>query len=86
MKKWIKSGLFVLFASALSVLTASAKDAGGAVLQTVEGSNDLTVSIELPGITENITSLHFRMYVSLEEGEMSEPAFAFSSLDRKSVV
>lgn len=80
MKKWMKLWTSVLFATVFSMLTASAKDAGGAALQTVEGSNDLTVSIELPGITENITSLHFRMYVSLEEGEMSAPKFAFSSL------
>lgn len=88
MKKWIKLWISVLVVTALSALTVSAKDAGGAGLQTVEGSSDLLVSLDLPGITGNITSLRFQMYVSLEEGEMSAPKFAFSSLfqpDRMSV-
>ena len=80
MKKWMKLWISVLLVTVLSAITASAKDAGGAFLQTVEGSNDLSVSIELPGIIENITSLHFSLYVSLEEGAMSQPFFTFSSL------
>lgn len=78
MKKWITL-ISVLLITALSVLSASAKNSGAAVLTKAADSNNVEVAIELTeGATEVITSLRFQLYVDVESGEMEEPAFTFS--------
>ena len=81
MKKWMDHiRISVLLLVALLSFSASAKDSGTAVLTKAEGSNNVTVSLDLAeGGTENITSIHFSMYISVESGErMDEPTFQFA--------
>ncbi len=80
MKRWIKQILAaVLLLTALPVLPVLAKNMATAYLENTEGSNQVNVSLELSeGATEKITSLRFKLLVSVEEGTMEEPSFAFA--------
>lgn len=81
MKKW-KNHILISFliVMALLSLSVSAKDSGTATLTKAEDSNNVTVSLDLAeGGTEQITSIRFSMYISVESGEkMAEPVFEFA--------
>jgi hypothetical protein len=78
MKKWTKYFLTSsLLLAAFSPLSVSAEASGEAILQV--NDQKVNVTLEIPdGITENITSLRLKLYVTELEGSMEEPEFQFA--------
>lgn len=77
MKKWIRYILlFVLMFTAIPSFALAANDWSGKLTAT---DNNINVTLTAPQTgTDNITSLNFRIYISVTSGQMNEPTFQFS--------
>lgn len=78
MKKWISYMLLSsLLVTALPAPQARAEEAGCTGKLAANGNN-INISLSFPqAASEKITSLHFRVNVSITSGEMKEPGFQF---------
>jgi hypothetical protein len=79
MKKWLSYLLLsALLIAALPFSMARAEEAACSGKLTANG-NQINVSLSVPqAAAEKITSLHFRLDVSISSGAMDEPAFQFA--------
>ena len=79
MKKWLSYILLsALLISTLPFSMARAEEDGCSGKLTANG-NQINVSLSVPqAVKENITSLHFKLNVSVSGGTMEEPAFQFA--------
>ena len=85
MKKWISYILLsALLITALPSFTARA--AVNCTGNLTDSGNNIDVALSFPqAAEENITSLHFRLNVSIENGKMDEPLFQFASTVKSEV-
>ena len=86
MKKWISCILLstlLITAIPVSPVTAAETDCTGKLVAS--GSN-INVSLSFPlAVTEKITSLRFKLKVSITSGKMNEPVFTFNDAVKSDV-
>lgn len=86
MKKWLSYILLsalLITALPLSLAKAAETDCTG---KLAANGNNINVSLLFPqAVTENITSLHFKLKVSITDGKMDEPVFQFTDAIKSEV-
>lgn len=86
MKKWISYILLLafLFTAIPSFNVSAAETDWSGELKTNE--NNINITLSAPQTkTEGITSMHFRIYISIENGKMDAPTFQFASTVKSKV-
>ncbi len=86
MKKWLSYILLsalLITALPLSLVKAAETDCTG---KLAASGNNINVSLLFPqAVTENITSLRFKLKVSITDGKMDEPVFQFTDTVKSEV-
>lgn len=83
MKKWIS---YIMASVLLLTCLVPVKVSAAASGELMVKNNDVEITLDIPDMkTENITSLRFRLAVTVTSGNMDKPAFVFSDTVKSTV-